>query len=51
MSMFQSNAVDDKNNIFEYPDLNRIIREPKMAALITLFNQVNTNAQTGHITL
>ena len=43
--------IDFKNNIFEYPDLTRIIGEPKTAAPITLRNEVKANAQAVHSTL
>ena len=43
--------IDFKNNIFEYPDLTRIIGEPTTAALITLRNEVKANAQAVHSTL
>ena len=43
--------VDYKNNIFEYPDLTRIIGEPTTATLITLRNEVKANVQTVHTTL
>ena len=40
-----------KNNIFEYPELTRIIGEPTIATLITLRNEVKANAQAVHSTL
>ena len=43
--------IDFKNNIFEYPDLTRIIGEPTTAALITLRNEIKANAQAVHSTL
>ena len=43
--------IDYKNNIFEYPELTRIIGEPTTASLITLLNEVKTNAQAVHTTL
>ena len=47
----QFTDIDFKNNIFEYPDLTRIIGEPATAALITLRNEVETNAQEVNTTL
>ena len=38
--------IDYRNNKFEYPDLTRIIGEPTTATLITLHNQVRSNAQS-----
>ena len=43
--------VDYKNNVFEYPDLSRIIGEPTTATLITLHNEIKANAQSVHTTL
>ena len=40
--------IDYKNNIFQYPDLTRIIGEPTTASLITLHTQVKSNAQAVH---
>ena len=47
----QFKDIDFKNNIFEYPDLTRIIGEPTTATLITLWNEVKANAQAVHCTL
>ena len=44
-------SIDYKNNIFEYPDLTRIIGEPTTATLITLLNQVRSNAQSVNTSL
>ena len=41
-----SEDIDYKNNIFEYPDLTRIIGEPTTASLITLHREVKSNAQS-----
>ena len=38
--------IDYKNNVFDYPDLTRIIGEPTTATLITLHTQVKANAQS-----
>ena len=38
--------VDYKNNRFEYPDLTRIIGEPTTATLMTLHNEIKSNAQS-----
>ena len=43
--------IDYKNNIFDYPDLTRIIGEPTTSSLITLRNEVKANAQSVHSTL
>ena len=43
--------IDYKNNRFEYPDLTRIIGEPTTASLITLHNQVKSNAQAVNTAL
>ena len=48
-SLFED--VDYKNNVFEYPDLSRIIGEPTTATLITLHNEIKANAQSVHTTL
>lgn len=47
----QYTDVDFKNNLFEYPDLTRIIGEPTTATLLTLRNEVKANAQAVHTTL
>ena len=47
----QFKDIDFKNDIFEYPDLTWIIREPSTATLITLWNEVKANAQAVHSTL
>ena len=47
----QFNDVGFKNNIFEYPDLTRIIGEPTTAALITLWNEVKANTKAVHTIL
>ena len=47
----QYSDVDFKNNIFEYPDLTRIIGEPMTTALLTLKNEVKANAQAVHTAL
>ena len=36
---------DYKNNVFEHPELSRIIGEPNTATLITLQAEVRDNAQ------
>ena len=36
--------INYKNNYFEYPDLTRIIGEPTTSSLITLYNEVKSNA-------
>ena len=38
--------IDYKNNIFDHPDLTRIIGEPTTASLITLHQEVKANAQS-----
>ena len=37
--------IDYKNNLFEHPELTRIIGEPTTATLITLQAEVRDNAQ------
>ena len=44
-------GIDYKNNIFEYPDLTRIIGEPTTATLITLLDQVRSNTQSVNTSL
>ena len=43
--------IDYKNNRFEYPDLTRIIGEPTTSSLITLHNEVKSNAISVNTTL
>ena len=42
------NDVDYKNHVFEFPELTRIVREPSTATLITLLNEVKSNAMSVH---
>ena len=53
--------IDYKNNRYEYPDLTWIIRERRASSLLTLHNEVKSNAisvntsldggQNGHLSL
>ena len=47
----QFKDINFKNNIFEYPDITRIMGEPNTTTLITLRNEIKTKAQTVHSTL
>ena len=42
---------DYKNQFFQHPELTKIRGEPTTASLITLQNEVKTNAMTVHTTL
>ena len=43
--------IDYKNNIFDYPDITRIVGEPTTSTLITLRNEIKANAQSVYTTL
>ena len=42
------NDIDYKNHVFEFPELSRIVGEPSTAMLITLLNEVKSNAMAVH---
>ena len=42
------NDIDYKNNVFEFPDLSRIVGKPNTVTLITLLNEVKSNAMSVH---
>ena len=44
--MTNSSDIDYKNNLFEHPELSRIVGEPTTATLITLQAEVRDNAQS-----
>ena len=44
--MTTTNDIDYKNNVFEHPDLTRIVGEPTTASLITLQAEIRDNAQS-----
>ena len=44
MNPFNHGEIDYKNNLFEHPELSRIIGEPTTASLITLLAEVRDNA-------
>ena len=44
--MNTSQDIDYKNNLFEHPELTRIVGEPTTATLITLQAEVRDNAQS-----
>ena len=43
--------IDYKNNVFEIPELTRIIGEPTAATLLELRNKLRCNAQSVNTTL
>ena len=43
-----TNDIDYKNHVFEFPELTRIVGEPSTATLITLLNEVKSNAMSVH---
>eukprot|EP00957_Ditylum_brightwellii_P009748 734804-Ditylum_brightwellii.AAC.1 len=43
--------MDDKNNVFEYPELTRIHDKPITASMFTLRNEIQVNAQVVMTTL
>ena len=44
--MTNTQDIDFRNNLFEYPELTMIIEEPAMATLITLQAEMRDNAQS-----
>ena len=44
MNPFSHGEIDYKNNLFDHPELSRIIGEPTTASLITLLAEVRDNA-------
>ena len=46
--MTLTNDIDYKNHVFEFPELTRIVGEPSTATLITLLNEVKSNAMSVH---
>ena len=46
--MALTNDVDYKNHVFEFPELSRVIGEPSTASLITLLNEIKSNAMSVH---
>ncbi len=42
------NDIDYKNHVFEFPELTRRIGKPATATLITLLNEVKSNAMSVH---
>lgn len=46
--MTLTNDIDYKNHVFEFPELSRIVGEPSTATLITLLNEVKSNAMSVH---
>ena len=45
-SMQSTTDIDYKNNLFEHPELTRIVGEPSTATLITLQAEIRDNAQS-----
>ncbi len=44
MTTYKLGDIDYKNNLFEHPELTRILGEPTTASLITLLAEVRDNA-------